>query len=72
MEETSKMTLTVAGIVFSLWTVMFGYVMNRIKKIEDKQSSIDCSNTNIQTQLSQIQTDISWIKMELSNSNKKK
>jgi predicted transcriptional regulator len=66
MEELSKTTLTSAGIVFSLWAVMFGYIMNRMKKIEDKQSSIDCANTNIQTQLSQIQTDISWIKMELS------
>lgn len=65
MEETSIMSLTVAGVVFSLWTVMFGYTMNRIKKIEDKQGSIDCANTNIQTQLSSIATDIMWIKLEI-------
>jgi len=65
MNVTPAMALTIAGIIFSLWGVMFGYIINRLGKVETKQDAIDCNNTNIQTQLSQIQADLSWIKLEL-------
>lgn len=65
MEITLTMIVSVIGVLMTVWGGLFGYVINRLSKLEDRQDKIDNCQSGIQASLAQIQTDLQWIKVEL-------